>query len=40
MCNMTWGDLACYNLDVGGEMVATGHVAKIWEEDDSILSTD
>ncbi len=27
--NMTWGDLAHYNLDVGGEMVATGYVARI-----------
>jgi hypothetical protein len=34
------GDLACYNLDVDGEMVVMGSVARIWEEDDSVLSTD
>jgi hypothetical protein len=27
-----------YNLDVGGEMAAMGRVARIWEEDDSVLS--
>ncbi len=35
----TWGNLACYNLDMDGKMVAMGRVAKIWE-DDSMLSTD
>jgi hypothetical protein len=35
-----WGDLECYNLDIDGKMMAMGHVARIWEEDDSMLSTD
>ncbi len=34
MCGGTW----YFNLDVGGEMVATGCVARIWEEDDSMQS--
>ncbi len=29
-----------YNLDVDGEMVATGGMARIWREDDSMLRTD
>jgi hypothetical protein len=39
---MTWGggNLKRYNLDVCGEMAATGHMVRIWEEDDSVLSTD
>ncbi len=38
---MTWGDLARYNLDVGGEMAATGClVARILEEDNIMLSSD
>jgi hypothetical protein len=37
---MTWGDMACYNLDVDGEIAATGRVTRIWEDDDSLLSTD
>jgi F420-dependent methylenetetrahydromethanopterin dehydrogenase len=40
MHNMTWGDMACYNLDVSREMAATGCMARIWEEDDSVMSTD
>jgi hypothetical protein len=41
MRNMTGeGDLARYNLNVGGEMVATGLIARILEEDDSVLSND
>jgi hypothetical protein len=27
-----------YNLDVGGEMVALGHRARIWEEDNQQLA--
>ncbi len=38
--NMTWGGLAHYNLDVGREMAATGCMARIWKEDDSMLNTD
>jgi hypothetical protein len=34
-----WGFLACYKLDVGGEMVTKGHKVRIWEEDDSVLSS-
>jgi hypothetical protein len=34
------GDLARYNLDVNGEMAAMGCVARIWEEDDSVLSSE
>jgi TPP-dependent pyruvate/acetoin dehydrogenase alpha subunit len=34
------GGLACYHLEVGREMAAMGYVASIWEEDDSVLSTD
>jgi hypothetical protein len=38
---MTWGrDLARYNLDMGREIAANGRVARIWEEDNSVLSTD
>jgi hypothetical protein len=37
---MMWGDLARYNLDVDGEMAAMGHVARIWEEEDGVLSSD
>jgi hypothetical protein len=37
---MTCGDLAHYNLDAGGEMAAIGCIARIWEEDDSVLSSD
>jgi tRNA U34 2-thiouridine synthase MnmA/TrmU len=40
MPNMMWGDLAHYNLNVGEEMVATGHVARILEKENSVLSTD
>jgi hypothetical protein len=41
MCNMMWGgDLAHYNLDMDREIAATGYVLRIWEEDDSVLSTD
>jgi hypothetical protein len=32
-------DLACYNLDVGGEMTARGHEVRIWKKD-SVLSPD
>ncbi len=35
---MAWGDLTYYNLELVGEMVAMGHEARIWEEDDSVLS--
>jgi hypothetical protein len=34
------GDLVCYNLDVSGEMATTGCAARVWEENDSVLSTD
>jgi hypothetical protein len=37
---MTWGDLARFNLDMDGEMVAMGCEARIWEEDDSMQSSD
>ncbi len=30
--NMTCRGLGMYNLDVGGEMVAMGRMARIWEE--------
>jgi hypothetical protein len=33
------GDLACYNLDVGGEMMAMGCEGRMWEENNSLLST-
>jgi hypothetical protein len=33
------GDLARYKLDMDSEMAATGHMARIWEEDDSAPST-
>ncbi len=37
-CNiMTWGTRHIY-LDVGRELVATGRVARIWKEDNSVLS--
>jgi hypothetical protein len=40
MRNMTWGDLALCNHDVGREMAATGCVAaRIWEEDNIMLSS-
>jgi hypothetical protein len=40
MHNMMWGgDLAYYQLEVDREMAATGHLARIWKEDDSMLST-
>jgi hypothetical protein len=32
MCSMMWGNLARYNLDVGGKMVAMGQEVRIWEE--------
>ncbi len=35
---MTWGGIWHINLDVGREIAATGHVARIWEEDDSMLA--
>jgi hypothetical protein len=34
------GDLACYNLDVDRAMAVTGHIARIWEVDNSVLSFD
>jgi hypothetical protein len=34
------GDLAYYNLDMDTEMAAKGRVERIWEEDESMLSTD
>jgi hypothetical protein len=40
MRNMMWGGLGRYNLDVGGEMAAIGLVARIWEEDNRVLSSD
>jgi hypothetical protein len=40
MHNMTCGDLACYNLDVGGEMATKGWVARIREENKSMLNSD
>jgi hypothetical protein len=38
--SMTWGGLAHYNLDVAGEMATMGREAMIWEEDDSVMSSD
>ncbi len=35
---MTWGGTWHINLDVGREIATTGHVARIWEEDDSVLA--
>ncbi len=35
---MTWGGTWHVNLDVGGEIATTGRVARIWEEDDSMLA--
>jgi hypothetical protein len=32
--------LAHNNLEVGEEMAALGHTVRIWEEDDSVLSSD
>jgi hypothetical protein len=32
--------LARYNLDVDGYTVDKGRVARIWEEDDSVLNSD
>jgi hypothetical protein len=37
---MIWGDLARYNLDIGGEMADMVYKARIWEEDESVLSAD
>jgi hypothetical protein len=39
-CNMMWGGPGTYILDVGGEMAAMGRVARNWEEDDSMLSSN
>jgi hypothetical protein len=33
------GDLACYNLDADGEMAAMSCEMRIYEEDDSMLSS-
>jgi hypothetical protein len=35
-----WGGTWHVKLDVGGEIGATYRLVRIWEEDDSILSTD
>jgi hypothetical protein len=35
---MTWGGTWHVHLDVGGEIVTTGHMARIWEEDDSVTA--
>ncbi len=40
MVIMTWGDLAYYNPDVGGEMMAMGCERRMWEENNSLLSID
>jgi hypothetical protein len=37
---MMSGGLGRYNLDVGGEMAAIGLMARIWEEDNRVLSSD
>jgi hypothetical protein len=36
---MMWVNLACYIMLDMGEEIATGCVARIWEEDDSVLSS-
>ncbi len=38
--NMTWGDLAHYNLDVGRDIAAMGRLARIREENDCMLNSD
>jgi hypothetical protein len=34
---MMWGGTWHINLDVVREIATMGHVARIWEEDDSVL---
>jgi hypothetical protein len=34
----TWGGPGMLKLDGGGEIVTTGGVARIWEEDDSVMA--
>jgi hypothetical protein len=38
--NMMWVGPGRYNLDVGREMAALGLVARMWEEDKRVLSSD
>ncbi len=38
--NMMWGGPGMYNLDVGREMAAMGRMARNWEEDNSMLSSN
>jgi hypothetical protein len=40
MVIMTWGDLACYNLDMGGEIMALGCEGRMSEETNNLLSID
>jgi hypothetical protein len=40
MHNIMWGNLACYNLDVDGEMRAMGCKARIWEGNEIVLKPD
>jgi hypothetical protein len=37
---ITWGRPGTYILDMGVEIAVMGRVARIWEEYDSVLSSD